>query len=496
MKYKKYFVDAPVIAAVVTMCGLCIPTVKGDSAPPAHESVEVREGNLTDKILGNPENGRKILLSTFKDFQTYRQNNAGSYPPPNVSLMSAVQANPILYGYKDWYAVGNARISPDNIYDGRLTFRRYATKIATAFTLSKRVDGSLLGQIKTAGTKDVLSYINTYYWENPATLGNKRASDNPIGFYLVLWDDGVVKEVPYDKVFYSFSPEEYFVVFPNQAGVPSTTVTYEEWMTTGLHKKAVPIGYPINPQTKQPNQDNGGYESLVALSRLLNAPDEREPIWDALGRTNNIFNLKQVREGASKLKLALQQKKLTLAQLQKLNTPAIVQQKDKHIVTLAQAGIEYSIVQDQGMTRIVRNEQLAALLNGEVLIPQAITTPLPLRADNPVRVVLMKTTNDSSVQTITLTNDGKTPLNLEIERPIPGVTQAQLSSKTLAPGASATLTLTIKWREILPGDTQDVYATLRTDNPQQPRLMMGFQLNLPAAPPLSATPSGTPPELP
>jgi len=130
----------------------------------------------------------------------------------------------------------------------------------------------------------------------------------------------------------------------------------------------------------------------------------------------------------------------------------------------------------------VRNEQLSALLNGEVLIPQATTTPLPLRTDNPVRVVAMKTTGDFSVQTVTLTNDGKTPINLEIERPIPGVTQAQLSSKTLAPGASATLTLTLKWREILPGDTQSVYATLHTDNPQQPRLMMGFQLNLPPAP--------------
>jgi len=165
-------------------------------------------------------------------------------------------------------------------------------------------------------------------------------------------------------------------------------------------------------------------------------------------------------------------------------------------VTLAQTGIEYSIVQDQGMTRIVRNEQLAPLLTSEVLIPQAVTTALPLRADNPVRVVAMKTTNDSSVQTVTLTNDGKTPMNLEIERPIPGVTQAQLSSKTLALGASATLKLTIKWREILPGDTQNVYATLHTDNPQQPRLMMGFQLNLPPAPPVSAMPSGTPPELP
>jgi hypothetical protein len=481
-----------------------------------------------DKVYGNPQNGRNVLLNIFRDFQTYRKAHNGEYPFPAQDFTSIVLASPKVYGYDNWDAVWKARISPDNIYDGRLPFRKYATKIATDFTLGKRANGSQLGGTKQTGTEDVLAYVSTYNRENPPVAGGKRSLANPVGYYLVLWDNGNIEEVPYDKAFFtiSSSSENFLIVFPQQAGVPATTLTYEEWTTSVPFFQPVPIGYPVNSQTQQPNIDNGAYESLVTLSRLLNAPDEREPIWNALGRATPQFTLKQVREGAAKLKLPLQNKKLTLVQLAALRSPAILQMRNilaqnplnprpsaststptsivptttsnNRIVTLAQSGIEYSIVQDAGMTRVVRNVELAKLYSGEALLPQAANTPSALKIDNPVRVVPFQTKSDEVVQTVTLTNEGTTPLTLEIERPLPGVTRAELSSKTLAAGASATLTLNLKWREVLPGDVQQVFVTLKTSDPIQPRAMLGFRLQVPPAPPLNASPdSGAkPPVLP
>jgi len=482
-----------------------------------------------DKVYGNPQNGRNVLLNIFRDFQTYRKAHNGEYPFPAQDFTSIVLASPKVYGYDNWDAVWKARISPDNIYDGRLPFRKYATKIATDFTLGKRANGSQLGGTKQIGTEDVLAYVSTYNRENPPVAGGKRSLANPVGYYLVLWDNGSIEEVPYDKAFFtiSSSSENFLTVFPQQAGVPSNTLTYEEWTTAIPFIRIAPIGYPVNPKTQQPNIDNGAYESLVTLSRLLNAPDDRGPIWDALGRTNNVFTLKQVREGAAKLRLPLQSKKLTLAQLAALHSPAILQMRGdliaqnplnprpsaaltaatsttpqitstNRIVTLAQSGIEYSIVQDAGMTRVVRNVELAKLYSGEALLPQAANAPSALKIDNPVRVVPFQTKSDEIVQTVTLTNQGKTPLTLEIERPLPSVTKAELSSKTLQAGASATLTLNIKWREVLPGDVQQVFVTLKTSDPIQPRAMLGFRLEVPPAPPLNVSPdSGAkPPVLP
>ncbi len=463
--------------------------------------------------------GVSDLKSIYSYVLKYKEGNAGAFPKSGQDLFIYTLKGE--KGLKGSDSILQVLKNKDVQFSDDKTLRSNPSKVIPYMIFGTRLDGSPIGSPKPAGSKDVLASTDLYVHNRYSTTKSGTVF-NPQGYHLVLWDDGSISSIPVDLTLYVVNGERAYTAYPDQAGVNTLHAESYQELFAGAESTTL-FGKPSAKGENKVVLDNGAPESLVALSRLMNFPDrngiDREKLWQALSPSQETFTLKQTLEGAAQLGLPLQQKKLTLAQLTALHSPAILQlsgdivalnplrrnsassssptpTSTNRIVTLAQAGIEYSIVQDQGMTRIVRNEQLAALLSGEVLIPQAVTTALPLRADNPVRVVLMKTTNDSSVQTITLTNDGKTPLNLEIERPIPGVTRALLSSKTLAPGASATLTLTIKWREILPGDTQNVYATLRTDNPQQPRLMMGFQLNLPAAPPVSATPSGTPPELP
>ena len=474
-----------------------------------------------DKVPGNYSNGITVAQTIYRLLQIYRSKHTGAYPSSMFQVYDDIESDPQLYGFRNAKEAGAAVVNVDNRYADNPLMKRYPSRISSNIYLGNRADGRKIGEIKQAGTLDVLAYSSIYFHRNRWKTPNGKQLENPIGGYLVLWDDGKVEQIDYDQIIYTPSVNGFTSAFHKQAGVPFEAMTYDEYQTQLQHYERVVIGYPINSQAQQPNVDNGVYESLVSLSRLLNAPDEREPIWNALGQTSNVFTLKQTREGAQKLGLHLVQKKLTLAQLQALHSPAVLQMRgdiiaqnplnprpnvapstsplpSNRIVTLAQADIEYSIVQDAGMTRIVKTADLAKLYSGEALLPQAATAPSPLKIDNAVRVVAFKSKSDESVQTVKLINEGKAPLALEIERPIPGVAKAELSSKTLAPNESATLTLTIKWREVLPGDVQQVFVTLKTNDAIQPRAMMGFRLEVPAAPPLNVSPApdAAPPVLP
>ena len=207
-------------------------------------------------------------------------------------------------------------------------------------------------------------------------------------------------------------------------------------------------------------------------------------MWGQFDPAQPEFTLADIAQGAAKLGLPLQQKKLSLDELQKLGTPAIfLTQDSKRLVTLADLDDQQAIVLDQGMTRIVSREVLQKRYGGEALIAQAAASapadaPRVL-ADDPVRVLEVKDKSADIVQQVKLTNSGKSPLTLQIERPIPGGKDADLSAETVLPGQSSTLSLTLRWRDILKGETQNVFVFLKTNDPRRPRLQLGFKLNAP-----------------
>jgi hypothetical protein len=223
-------------------------------------------------------------------------------------------------------------------------------------------------------------------------------------------------------------------------------------------------------------------ESLVYLSRFQQHSLDRPHVWQAFDPTREEFTLQDVQSGATKLNLPLQLRKLSLEELQQLNAPAIfMTSDDKRIVTLSNLDDKEAIVIDQGMTRIVSHEVLAKRYGGEALLPQAAQTASSIVVDDPIRTITLQDTDAEVAQQVTITNRGTQPLTLQIERPIPGVTQAELSADTVAPGQTATLSLKMKWRDILKGDTQNVFVFLKTNDPVRPRLQLGFELRAPQA---------------
>lgn len=309
------------------------------------------------------------------------------------------------------------------------------------------------------------------------------------GLYLVLWDDGSVEEVSYDQILYSpaqNSKDSFAIAFPNQAGISPDSVTYEEYWTI-LSSSPLPSSMKnslVTEKEEKVTPDNGGPDSFISLSRLLAKSAVRESIWGAFNPTQEEFSLAQVQTGAAKLDLPLQLRPLSLAELQQLNAPAIfLNSDDKRIVTLSALDDKEAIIIDRGLTRIVSRDVLAKRYSGEALVPQAAAgVTSQIVAEDPIRVLTLQSKTEGIIRKVTLTNRGTQPLTLQIERPIPGVIKAELSADTLAPGQTATLSLQIKWRDVLKGNSQNVLVFVKTNDPLRPRLPLGFELRAPQTP--------------
>ena len=318
---------------------------------------------------------------------------------------------------------------------------------------------------------------------------------NPVGFYLVLYDDGKIAKVPYDQAIFFYEvphPNEAEItlspVFPAQAGVTYNSLSYEEYWTSHWASYTPllypPIGTRVSKETQLPLPDNGVFESLVQLSRLQSFPDrygiDRQDLWQQFDPAQAEFTLVESQAGAAKLKLPLQLRAISLDELQKLNAPAIIlTSDDKRLVTISALDESHAIVLDRGLTLIVPREALAKRYDGNALLPETAKQAAQVLAEDSVRAIELKSLNDEVTQQVKINNRGTAPLTLQIERPIPGATSAELSSETVAPGQSATLIVKMKWRDVLKTPMQNVVVTLRTDDPVRPRLPIGFLLRAP-----------------
>ena len=83
-------------------------------------------------------------------------------------------------------------------------------------------------------------------------------------------------------------------------------------------------------------------------------------------------------------------------------------------------------------------------------------------------------------QQFTLRNTGTTPITLQLEYPLLGITESKLSKDVIASGETATLDLKVKWRSILKAPYQNVLVSIQTNDPIVPRLQLAMLLTPPA----------------
>jgi hypothetical protein len=75
----------------------------------------------------------------------------------------------------------------------------------------------------------MLAYSSLYFHVGMVKSANGSAASIPYGFYLVLWLDGSVTQIPYSKISFARTGHGLQVVFPGQAGVAGSPITIDQF---------------------------------------------------------------------------------------------------------------------------------------------------------------------------------------------------------------------------------------------------------------------------
>ena len=150
--------------------------------------------------------------------------------PDMVKNMSAYN---LPEGLSPFEYFSNPDIKYSPTWGPNLTSGADLSHIVTFSSRLLRPDGSLIGSPKPKNTRDVYAYWDVYVHDNFVANAEDmmKSTTNPIGFYLVLWEDGSVARVPFDQIMYAPSASEansYSIAFVGQAGVPANSISYVE----------------------------------------------------------------------------------------------------------------------------------------------------------------------------------------------------------------------------------------------------------------------------
>lgn len=170
------------------------------------------------RVPGNPESSEKQMRDLYVDLRIFMKRHRR--PPRNpAEFMRAIQGSfDYPFGWDDL-------LNPDCRFADSAPLRR-GPRCFPYQLYSRRPDGRPIGSPKEAGARDVLAMTGLYYHRNSKGPSNW----NPVGFFLVLWDDGEVTRVPFDKVLmYRHSAGSFKYAFPGQAGVPVTAIRFRQY---------------------------------------------------------------------------------------------------------------------------------------------------------------------------------------------------------------------------------------------------------------------------
>lgn len=186
---------------------------------------------------------------------------------------------------------------------------------------------------------------------------------------------------------------------------------------------------------------------------------------------------------SAKLGLPTQVQKQTLAQLQTSGVPSLLFLKDDgRIVMLAALDDDRAVIIDRGLTYNMKRSVLDGRYSGEALVPTKNNGQnVSIVVDDAVRSIQLESLDSIVSQQFVLRNTGTTPVDIQLDYPLIGVTESNLSKNKLAPGEVATLDIKAKWRPILKAKapTQNVLVSLQTNVPNASRLQLAILLNSP-----------------
>lgn len=156
------------------------------------------------EIPGNPENGEKSLHALHKYLKLF-QLNFGKYPSEDDPIVFNLIKHYEVYGFENARKVIDSLSNVDNEYNDALDVRINPKNMGIPSVFYRRPNGQNIGDIKANGEKDVIAFSDTYVHSNGGEPVKGRPLSNPVGFYLVLFEDETIEKVPYDKQYYVYN---------------------------------------------------------------------------------------------------------------------------------------------------------------------------------------------------------------------------------------------------------------------------------------------------
>lgn len=204
---------------------------------PVAVQAPLKDYDLQGKIPGNPAQTVTQMGLLYKYIEIYRKRHNGAYPNRQGKDQSQWLDQDMFdhwteYGFKTPLEAAKSLKNPDVVYWDSVHNSPNPENVYPYLSSGTRPDGQPLGAPKAAGARDVVAWTEIYFHRNIRYLKDGATPSKPAGFYLVLWDDGQVEQVPYNKAKY-LGPQRsypYQTVFEGQAGLPKTGVhTYDEY---------------------------------------------------------------------------------------------------------------------------------------------------------------------------------------------------------------------------------------------------------------------------
>lgn len=180
--------------------------------------------NTGGKVPGDPSKAIRDLSKVHVGLAVFSSRHH-RYPRDAAEFVKDVFTRAKAYPFK----VSDLK-NPDSQYAASPVARRYPDRFFPFLIPSKRPDGTGVGGKHRPGTRDVLAYTNIYAHHN--ITHRRREGDllEPVGFFIVLWDDGTIEKIPLDRLIYVHKGNgSYAHGFPGQAGVPPGSRSYWEF---------------------------------------------------------------------------------------------------------------------------------------------------------------------------------------------------------------------------------------------------------------------------
>ena len=200
----------------------------------------VIDNDTGGKVPGNPANAEEDFMKIYAAIQSYNGQHGSKYPTMAQLMKFTVDHQMYRTREEAEEAVKKANaifINPDNKYSDVPSTRKNPSSASDYNIYTQRPDGTPVGN-PPSGKKDVLAMTGLYVHQNIRQFKGERSRSNPVGFYVVLWQDGTIQKIGYDKILYvPKGGGDFTTAFPGQAGVPANALTYDEFYRVAGWKK-------------------------------------------------------------------------------------------------------------------------------------------------------------------------------------------------------------------------------------------------------------------